>query len=483
MKAVPGIISPPSFLASGGEMARRICEFDWSTHPLGPPEGWPQSLKVVIRILLTSRFAMWMGWGPEFYFFCNDAYAPTLGIKLDMSLGLSARNVWAEIWSDVGPRAESVVRTGEATWDESLLLFLERSGYAEETYHTFSYSPVPDDDGSIGGMLCVVTEETERVIGERRLALLRELGADLASINTEQELFRAIGARLVKRSEDLPFALIYLLAADGKSAQLACAHHAMDAAFAPPEIVLGSGREVWPATVLFERGALVPVEDLPRRFSNLPCAPWDEPPRRAVLVPIAQQGQERPAGFLVAGLNPYRPFDAAYAGFLDLLAGQIAAGLASARAYEAERKRAEALAELDQAKTAFFSNVSHEFRTPLTLLLNPLEEIVNKAAGEVLEDNRQLATLAHRNGLRLLKLVNTLLDFSRIEAGRTRARFEPVDLATYTSELASSFRSAMEKAGLEFSVECPPLPETFHIDREMWEKIVLNLLSNAFKFT
>ena len=167
-------------------MGRRIREFDWTRHPLGPLAGWPQSLKIVVRIMLTSRYAMWLGWGAEFYFFCNDSYAPTLGIKRDAALGVSARKVWEEIWSDIGPRTESVVWTVEATWDESLLLFLERSGYAEETCHTFSYSPVPNDDNSIGGMLCVVTEETERAIGGRRLA----------SINTEEELFRAVKTRL-----------------------------------------------------------------------------------------------------------------------------------------------------------------------------------------------------------------------------------------------------------------------------------------------
>jgi PAS domain S-box-containing protein len=469
--------------AGGGDMGRRMREFDWAAHPLGPPDRWPQSLKTVIRIVLSSRYAMWLGWGPEFHFFCNDAYAPTLGIKRDSSLGLSARQVWAEIWDDIGPRAESVVQTGAATWDESLLLFLERSGYREETYHTFSYSPVAHDDGTIGGMLCVVTEETERVLGERRLALLRELGTDLSEIKVEGEVFVALRTRLAERSADLPFALVYLLSADGKSAQLAAAHHAAaGASIAPREIALGED-EAWPATRLFHSGETVPVDDLAARFADVPTAPWDRPPRRALLVPIAQHGQDRPAGFLVAGLNPHRPLDAAYSGFLDLLAGQIAAGLGSARAYDAERRRTAALAELDRAKTEFFSNVSHEFRTPLTLLLGPLEEIVAKPDGMVLPENRALAEVAHRNGLRLLKLVNTLLDFSRLEAGRARALFEPVDLASYTAELASSFRAAMEKAGLACVVECPPLPEPVHVDREMWEKIVLNLVSNAFKFT
>jgi len=161
--------NPPNFLQGGGEMGRRMRAFDWAAHPLGPPEAWPRSLKTVIQIILTSRFAMWMGWGPDLIFFCNDAYLPTTGMKSGWVLGAPAKEVWAEIWPDIGPRIEAVMQRGEATWDESLPLFLERSGFTEETYHTFSYSPAPNDDGSVGGLLCVVTEDTERVIGQRRL--------------------------------------------------------------------------------------------------------------------------------------------------------------------------------------------------------------------------------------------------------------------------------------------------------------------------
>lgn len=464
-------------------MGRRIREYDWDQHPLGPPENWPNSLKVVIHLMLSSRFAMWMGWGSEFYFFCNDAYKPTLGIKGDGALGLSAAKVWEEIWDDIGPRAESVVRTGEATWDESLLLFLERSGFAEETYHTFSYSPIQDDSGAVGGMLCVVTEETERVIGGRRLALLRDLGADLALIKAEEDVCSAVMARLEERPQDLSFALIYLRSAEGKEAHLASAHGTAKGSALAPEVISLEDDAPWPLQEVFTKGASVLVSDLSAHFDNLPAAPWGKPPRSALLVPVAQQGQEQPAGVLIAGLNPYRPLDAAYRGFLDLLAGQIAAGIASARAYEAERKRAEALEEIDRAKTAFFSNVSHEFRTPLTLMLGPLAELMENFRGDPSASELALVTIAQRNGLRLLKLVNSLLDFSRIEAGREKAHFVPVDIAAYTAELASAFRSAMEKAGLDFKVDCPPLPEPVYLDREMWEKIVLNLLSNAFKFT
>ena len=145
----------------------------------------------------------------------------------------------------------------------------------------------------------------------------------------------------------------------------------------------------------------------------------------------------------------------------------------------------ERLKELDRLKTQFFANVSHEFRTPLTLMLGPLEDALANAHGILPLGATENLQVSHRNALRLLKLVNTMLDFSRIEAGRVQASYQPVDLAALTSELASNFRSACEKAGLRLIVDCPPLNggELAYVDRDMWEKIVLNLVSNAFKFT
>jgi PAS domain S-box-containing protein len=474
----------PSFLQGGGEMGRRMREYDWETHPLGLPDQWPRSLKTVVRIMLTSRYAMWMGWGPELYFFCNDAYLPTTGVKEAWVLGAPAGQVWAEVWPDISTRIEAVMERGESTWDESLLLFLERSGFAEETYHTFSYSPAPNDDGSVGGLLCVVTEETERVLGERRLSLLRALGLEFAAAATERQLFDGLRRGLEARPQDLPFALVYLFDPEGTRASLACAHGAVAGSeVAPGEILLAGGPGVWPAANIFGGGQTVIVDEIWKRFESLPPGPWPRPPRMAAVVPLAHQSHAGPAGFLVAGINPYRTFDAGYRGFVELLAGQISAALNSARAYEEERMRAEALVELDRVKTAFFSNVSHEFRTPLTLMLSPLEDLVGKPEEGLRPANRRLASLAHRNGLRLLKLVNTLLDFSRLEAGRVEAAYEPLDLAGFTAELASAFRSAVEKAGLEYIVETPPLSQPVYVDREMWEKVVLNLISNAFKFT
>jgi PAS domain S-box-containing protein len=466
----------------GGEMAARMRAFDWSATPLGPPDRWPQSLRAIVRVMLTSRYAMWMAWGSDLTFFYNDAYRPTLGVKDSWALGSPARKVWAEIWPDIGPRIDHVLQTGEATWDEGLLLFLERSGFPEETYHTFSYSPLSNEAGEVAGIFCVVTEETERVIGERRLGVMRRLAERLASSNSEADVFASIKDCLATESHDLPFTLLYRCSEGDDRADLATTSQISPGDPAAPQTMdCASPNAPWPLHTVFETRSAALVDDLPSRFGKLPAGPWPRPPAQALLVPVAQQGQTRPAGVFIAGLNPFGQLDDAYRSFVDLFVGQVAAGLANAHAYEAERRRAEALAEVDRAKTTFFSNVSHEFRTPLTLMLGPVEDLLG--TGNLESEQREQIDLVYRNGLRLLKLVNTLLDFSRIEAGRVKASYQPTDLPVLTAELSSVFRSAVEKAGLTLTVEMPPADAPAYVDRDMWEKIVLNLLSNAFKFT
>ncbi|MDF3299089.1 SpoIIE family protein phosphatase [Streptomyces tropicalis] len=476
---------PPSgpgadLFAADAAVGADLAAVDWGTTPLGSPGSWPQSLRTAVSILLSSRFSMWMAWGPQLTFFCNAAYRrDTLGRKYPWALGRPASEVWAEIWDDIGPRIDTVMTTGEATWDEALLLFLERSGYPEETYHTFSYSPLRDDAGAVVGMLCVVSEDTDRVIGERRMATLRDLGSDPSAARSEEEVLAFTARQLGRNTADLPFTLTYLFQADG-SAWLAGAtglpagHPA-----APASLAAGGTGGVWPVETA-ARGGTTTVELDGTPFTGLPPGPWPQPPVQALVVPLLQQ--EAPYGFLVAALNRYRPLSESYRGFVELVAGHVAAGIAGARSYQAQQRRAEELAELDRAKTMFFSNISHEFRTPLTLIMGPLEELRIRLEGADPRVREEI-DVVRRNALRLGKLVNALLDFSRIEAGRMQARYEPVDLAAVTAELASVFRSAFDKAGLAFEVDCPPLPEPVHIDRDMWEKVLFNLLSNALKFT
>jgi signal transduction histidine kinase/DNA-binding response OmpR family regulator len=473
--------SDPLF-SGAGEMTALMRAKDWSETPLGRPATWDRSLRTVVRIMLTSRYAMWMGWGPDLSFFYNDAYGPTLGKKHRWALGQAAQQVWAEIWPAIGPRIDHVLREGLATWDEGLLLFLERNGYPEETYHTFSYSPLPNDAGGVGGMLCVVTEETDRILGERRLALLRDLASRLGATSATEEVFAAVEACLGDGGRDLPFSLTYLFENGGRDARLVSRTGiSADHPAAAPVVEIGSPASRWPFAELLQAGTTPLVAELDATIS-WPRAVWPRSPDRALLVPIAEQGQGRPAGVFIAGLNVHRPLDDAYRAFIRLFVGQLTAGLANARAYEAERRRAEALAEIDRAKTTFFSNVSHEFRTPLTLMLGPIQDALAER-DRLSPEEVERWDLLHRNGLRLSKLVNTLLDFARIEAGRMETSYEATDLPALTRDLASAFRSAIERAGLRLKVDAPPLGGVTYVDRDMWEKIVLNLLSNALKFT
>ena len=472
-------------LRNAGELGRDLLAVDWEQTPLGSPESWPRSLSTMARVVVSSRFSMWMAWGPELTFFCNEAYKrDTLGTKYPWALGRPAREVWAEIWDDIGPRIETVMRTGVATWDESLLLFLQRSGYTEETYHTFSYSPLTDDVGAISGMLCVVSEGTEQVVGERRMATLRELGSESTAGRDEREYLRAAARHLAANNQSLPFTLVYLFGDDYQTAELVCnTGISADHPVAPPTLDARTQLPWWPVPDL-RRDRAVILDEIDTRFEHLPTGFWEKPPTQAALLSLPHPLQpDRPYGFLVVGINRYRPVDEQYLSFLRLIAAQLASGVSSARAYVEERRRAEELAALDRAKTAFFTNVSHELRTPLTLLLGPAEDALADSEQSLPQLQRHRMEMIARNGERLLKLVNTLLDFSRLESGKADTTFEPIDLAQYTAELASMFDSAFEGAGLRFEIDCPQLHEPVYVDREMWAKIVLNLLSNALKFT
>jgi len=417
-------------------MASRMRELDWSKTALGPPSDWPQSLRSTVSMMLPSKAKIVVFWGPEFTVLYNDAYRPVFGAKHPRALGLPGREAWSEIWDNqLHELLAGVIHSGEAFWAKDLLFEIERHGFLEETYFDVSYDPVRVESGDVGGVYCIVTETTERVVGERRLALLKSLAERNATARTMRDACLLAVETLAVQSQDIVFALAYLDDA------LECATPHAD------EKLRSTSREL--------------VKELS----------------------VSSAGVDARPAKLVVGLNERRPFDDQYRAFVDLVADQLRTGLANARAYEEERRRAEALAELDRAKTTFFSNVSHEFRTPLTLLVGPLKDGLADSTTALPPVHRERQEVAHRNALRLLRLVNTLLDFSRIEAGRVDASYEPTDLARLTTELAAVFRSAVERAGLRFDVDCPPLSEPIHVDRDMWEKIVLNLLSNALKFT
>lgn len=198
------------------EAARLVADKDWQATPLGPMVAWPQSLRTSLSICLACDFPILVWWGPDQVLLYNDAYAPVLGSKHPAAMGAIGREVWADVWSVVGPMLEQVARTGRAVKAEDLLLLMNRHGYDEEAYFSFSYSPIADESGDVGGIFTPVIETTEKVIGQRRIERLRRLGSE-AHADTLADACRAIAATLEGTPEDLPFGLLYTLDGDGAS--------------------------------------------------------------------------------------------------------------------------------------------------------------------------------------------------------------------------------------------------------------------------
>lgn len=457
---------------------------DWSESSLGPIERWPAALTHAARICLESRFPFAIAWGAERVQLYNDAFASFCGAKHPSALGQDLRECWQSAW----PVLESFfdqARQGESSYLEDSCLFLDRAGALEETFATFSFSPLRENDekAAVAGVLLTLLETTEKVLGERRTVLLRDVVTAGAGAPTIHEALARSVQVLDRARRDVPFALVYSIAENG--AELVAHTRLAPSACRPARLELTADGGGWAGAVAAVVASNRPqtLDDLQARFQLADCGPYPEPPAGALLLPITLPGAAAPRAVLIAAQSPRLTLNHEYRAFFQRLSTAVLASVVAAHAHEAQRQRAEDLAALDRSKTAFFSNVSHEFRTPLTLVVGPLDDELAEQEQLLTEARRERLTTARRNAQRLLKLVNTLLDFSRLEAGRTLARFRPTQLGTLTSELASLFRPAIERAGLTLVVEIAPLSQPVFVDRDMWEKIVLNLLSNAFKHT
>lgn len=462
-------------------MGQLIREYDWSSTSLGPVDTWPQSLRTCIRIMLISRQPIWIGWGKELIKFYNDPYKAIVGGKHPWALGKPASFVWKDIWKDIEPMLKVVMEENEGTYVESQLLIMERNGYPEETYYTFSYTPIPGDDGKTEGMFCANSDDTDKIISERQLKTLTALGKGLSDCKTRKDIIKRTLHTLSLNNRDFPFAIFRNIV--GNNAILEQTTPMRDSAgVLPGEIDLLSDLPV-AQTIRksIEEKSILVYENLLSTVGKLPKGAWEISTDKTIVLPIIQSGAKNPYGVLIIGMNPYRLFDENYKSFFSLIADQVANAFADVYAFDEERKRVEALAEIDRAKTNFFSNISHEFRTPLTLILGPVQEVLQNEQTD--PEVRKQLQLANRNALRMQRLVNTLLDFSRIEAGRLEGKFSKTDIISLTKDLASNFRSAIEKAGMNLEIETSAISDDVYVDVEMWEKIILNLISNALKYS
>lgn len=481
LPATPPLNHDLNWLSGGGEMGALIRTMDWSKTSLGPLESWPQSLRTSVSLCLSSTFPILVAWGPQDVQIYNDAYRPICGAKHPESMGEPFKVCWATALPVVGDAFDRA-HEGEGAYIRDQRMFLDRYGYLEEAFMTFSFSSIRDESGKVGGVFHPITESTGQVLNARRTQGLRDLSAAIGTARTIAEVGALMASQYDSLALDVPFLLFYQIDADsGQLVLRGSAGMPVDSALAPSSAAFDDA--TWPFAAAAQAGVMRQVDGLETRFGLDACGPYEELPRSAMLLPLALPGQEALFGFLVAGTSACRALDDDYFNFYALLGGAVNTAVGNVLAYEREQRRAEELAEIDRSKTAFFSNVSHEFRTPLTLILGPLAESLADTRHQLDPVQRQRIEVTHRNSLRLLKLVNSLLDFSRIEAGRVMATYVASDLRQVTLELAGVFESAMEKGGLAYTLDLHDLGEPVHVDRDMWEKIVFNLLSNAFKFT
>ena len=453
-------------------MGRRFAEFDWTAHPLGSPQSWPTEMRSVVAMVLTSSFpiVLWLD-TDELFLIYNDAYIPILSDRHPAALGQRGQYAWWDVWEPVQPMLAGVIETGEATWSRDLMLPILTAGRRRERYFTFTYSPLVGEDGATFGIICPSYETTERVLSERRLELLNAVAAEVMDTNTIDDVLRAAVSACDKQPADVPFVAAYVGDSETGDVSLRAATRSV--------------RPVLPTTLAtLTKSVAVPrarseaqiIDNVAAVIEGVDEALGDGCPDHALLLPL---GEGPAAGALLVGTNPLSQLDDQYVGFCQLLADRLSSAMASAVSYEQQRRRADALAELDHAKTAFLTNVSHEFRTPLTLLLGPLEDALSDSSPDSAIEGQ--LSIARRNAGRLQRLVDSLLDFSRIEAGRATANLLCTDVGALTSHIASSFAELCERAGLELILDCRPA--VADIDPGMWETIVLNLLSNAVKYT
>ncbi|HET8659204.1 MAG TPA: ATP-binding protein [Micromonosporaceae bacterium] len=481
--------SAETLFAGPGETRAALRAKDWAATPLGPVEWWPTELRAAIRTVLPSRIPMLLWWGPQLVQIFNDAYTPVLGDKYPAAVGQPGAECWAEVWDVLGPPADRVFAGQGATYSENERLFLRRHGYLEETYWTSSYSPVGGEDGSVAGIFVATTDVTARVLGDRRLDTLRELGTlSVAGTDTADDACRAAVGLLARRRTDFPVVLAYLrtdLMTEGSDLGLVATAGVAEGSELARDRASGvTGMpEVWRAA---QSGRAELVSALADRYPGTfrvdgPLGP--APVNQALVLPLRVSGRTQPVGVLVVGASPYRELDTAYQGFLHLVADRVSTALAYALAYAEGRHRAAALAEIDKVKTQFFSDASHELRTPLTLIAGPVEESLSDTRDPLPPPQRERLEIVRRSTARLRRLVDNILDVVRIESGRMQPHPQPTDLAVLTRGIAESFEFALHRAGLGFVVDAPALPRTAYVDRDMWEKIVVNLLSNALKYT
>ncbi len=478
-----------------GEMRRLCRSLDWASTPLGAVESWPTLLKLTSQMVLGSGFPMIINWGSELIAIYNDAFTPLVGGRHPFALGHSPKEIWPESWEFASVRLNDVMQNGTTLRFDDERQILERNGYPEECFFTFSQSPITGADGDVVGMLTVATETTAKMLNERRMQIVRDLGTMSSTEHARpRDTLRSALQVLESGAASVPFAIAFTRAGAVADVPISAAREPSTGDWElggwyglvdgtdPSALMINGDVLTSVLTRVAAAGHPEIIGDLRVGWADaLQAGPLGPAlPDQAVVAPLMVGGGV--TGVLVLGVNPYRPLDDQVRGFFALVSRQVQVALADAAAYANERARVQLMADLDQAKMEFFQNVSHELRTPLTLLLAPLQDLLAAAKDRPESEIGDLQA-AIRAAERLRKLVDALLDFSGAEPTTLSPHQERVDLGALTVETASMFTSTATHAGLSFDVQVPAKPVTALVDRAMWSTVLSNLLSNAVKYT
>jgi len=486
-------------LAGGGAMGALMRALDWAATPIGPVERWPQSLRTAVSICLASRFPMIILWGRDLIQLYNDGYGPILGTKHPRAMGQPTRACWPEVWDFNAPIYDAVMARGEVVYAEDQLFCIARGGYVEEAYFTLCYSPIRDESGGVGGILVTVLETTRRVLGERRLRTLRDLAAAAGTATTAWEACATAARALAGNAADIPFALLYLLDATGTEARLAGTAGLKPGTPTSPSVIAlapeTSAASPWPLARALRTGPAAVAPGLDARRA-LPGGQGDTPgPHTALVVPVTPAGQDRPAGLLVAGVNPQRALDDDYRGFFDLVAQQIARSLADAQTVEemaearatllrqAEEGRAQAEAAV-RLRDEVLSVTAHDLRSPLTILVGRAQLVQQRLAGPRALDPAWISAQVQSvvdTARRMLDTISDLSDVVQVRlGGALDLDREPVDLSALLRAVAVEAEADVETPRVTVVALVAVVVEG---DRARVRRVLENIVGNALKYS
>ncbi|WVR03014.1 hypothetical protein IAU60_000003 [Kwoniella sp. DSM 27419] len=438
-----------------------------------------------------------------------------------------AKEAWGPVWDGVSGLIDRCLQFGENVYREDDLLLYRRGprGHWVEKYHTWSFIPLFDDDGKPLGLYNPTRETTAAVVARRRQESTRDLSEQLLIARNQREFYDGITEVLERNAKDVPFLIGYSVEEDKDDGQVKLSLQATvgvpeDHPAAEPAISLslshgrhsrqnlgpkaaalssptlsaisalssGAGRvnysydkKAWPiAKALATRQAIV-VDDCSELIQGFPLREWEALPYSAIVVPVASESStEVPHAVLIIGLNVASPLDEEYEDWIHVIRAHLTSSLASVRAYEAENQNRLEREGMERAKTAWFQGAAHDLRSPLTLVAGPLDDILRT---NLHPDQRSALQLAQRNLARVQRLVNSLLDFSRIEAGKMQGRFAPLDLGRFVDSLATLFRPAVERRRITYELDIDRNERTVFVDPTLLETVITNLISNALKYT